>query len=162
MFVSTATITTTPTGDAAGAATNLAAYEQHDSSLHPSVQQDGRTATSSSHTRLGHMNTHVVLLMACELLRYQQADAGYNTWLGHTIKLVTAAGEAPTPSCPLLPPAYHTGTWCTERLCHLACATAQSSPSTTRARTTSPMEHLHMPKTKPAATSSVACRLAHI
>ncbi|KAE8783150.1 hypothetical protein D1007_43413 [Hordeum vulgare] len=75
------------------------AREPWDSSIHPSVEQDGFTATSSSpQVRLEHVDAQGASLMARELLHYCLADTGYDAWLGRITELVIVAGEAPTPS----------------------------------------------------------------
>src|SRR3954462_5844692 len=79
---------------AANAATGPAGNEQQVSSLHPSVRQDGRTATpsltpagSSSHARRAPMDAHAALLMANELLRYRLVDDLYEDWLDRVAEL---------------------------------------------------------------------------
>ena len=69
---------------AANAATGPVGNEQQESSLHPSVRQDSRTATpsptpvgSSSHARRAPMDARAALLMAHELLRYRPVDDLY-------------------------------------------------------------------------------------
>ena len=69
---------------AANAATDPAGNEKQASSLHPSVRQDGRTATpsltpasSSSYARRAPMDARAALLMAHELLRYRPVDDLY-------------------------------------------------------------------------------------
>ena len=69
---------------AVNAATGLAGNEQKVSSLHPSVQREGCTATpsltpagSSSHARRAPMDTHASLLLARELLPYRPVDDLY-------------------------------------------------------------------------------------
>ncbi|KAE8784125.1 hypothetical protein D1007_42341 [Hordeum vulgare] len=100
-------VVTTPTGPGvrrhsvgAEAATTVPTdQEQQASSAHPSVQSEGRTATaSSSHARMELVNTQVTLPMTHELVCYHPADAGYDAWLARITHLVTAVGEAPTPS----------------------------------------------------------------
>jgi hypothetical protein len=58
----------------AGAATDPAAREHQASSLHPSVQPAGHTASASSGARRDPPNPQAVLLMACELLRLMVHD----------------------------------------------------------------------------------------
>ena len=69
---------------AVNAATGPAGNEQQASSLHPSVRQDGHTATpsltqagSSSHARRAPMEARAALLLANELLRYRPVDDLY-------------------------------------------------------------------------------------
>ncbi|KAE8766876.1 hypothetical protein D1007_61836 [Hordeum vulgare] len=77
-------------------ATDPAAREQHASSMHPSVQRDGRTATgSSSHAHLEQVNAQGALLMAYELLLYCPADACYDARLGRSTETVTNTGPPP-------------------------------------------------------------------
>ncbi|KAE8766621.1 hypothetical protein D1007_62122 [Hordeum vulgare] len=95
---------------AKAAATDPAAREQHASSVHPSVQREGRTAmASSSNARLEQVNTQVVLLMERELLRYRPMDVGYDAWLACITQLITATEEAHTPSHSFRPPPSHDG-----------------------------------------------------
>ena len=76
------------------AATGPAGNEQQASSLHPSVRQEGRTATpsltpagSSSHARRTPTDAHVALLLARELLHYRPVDDLYEDWLARITKL---------------------------------------------------------------------------
>ena len=62
----------------AAAATDPAAREQQDSSLRPSMQANGHTATASSLTHREPPNPQATLLMARELLHNRQADTGYD------------------------------------------------------------------------------------
>lgn len=118
----TACITqTAPAGDGAprrspspvaNTATGPTAHEQQASPLQSSVRRDGRIVTpsltpaaaSSSDACRGPVNTHAALLMAHELLRYCPTDDLYEEWLYHITELVSAAGEAPAPSCSLPTP----------------------------------------------------------
>ena len=82
---------------AANAATGSTENEQQASSLHPSVWQDGRTATpsltpagSSSHACRAPMDARAALLMAHELLRYRPVDDLYEEWLDRVAELVRA------------------------------------------------------------------------
>ena len=66
---------------AANATTDPVGNEQQASSLHPSVRQDGHTATPSltpvgslSHARHAPMDAHAALLLARELLHYHLID----------------------------------------------------------------------------------------
>ena len=63
----------------AAAATDPAAREQQDSSMHPFVQANGHTAMASPLAHRGPPNPQAALLMARELLRYCPDDAGYDT-----------------------------------------------------------------------------------
>ena len=90
------------------AATGPAGNEQQASSLHPSVQRDGRTTTqsltpagSSPHARRGPADAQAALLMARELLRYRPVDDLYEDWLDRIAELVSAAGGSPAPSISL-------------------------------------------------------------
>lgn len=84
-----------------------AAREQKASSMHPSVQKEGRTATaSSSHACMECVNSQTALFMARELLCDRPADAGYTAWLTRNTQLINTTGEALMPlvlSVPLHP-----------------------------------------------------------
>ena len=93
------------------AATGLTGNEQQASLLHPSVRQDGHTATpsltpagSSSHAHRAPMEARAALIAANELLRYRPVDDLYEEWLDRVAELVCAAGGSPTPSHSLPPP----------------------------------------------------------
>ena len=69
---------------AVNVATVPAGNEQQASSLHPSVRQEGRTATpsltpadSSSHARRAPVDAHAALLLRWELLHYRPVDDLY-------------------------------------------------------------------------------------
>ena len=94
----------------ANAAIGPAGNEQQASSLHPSVRQDGRTATpsltpvgSSSHAHRAPVEARATLIAANELLRYRPVDDLYEEWLDRVTELVRAAGGSPTPSHSLRP-----------------------------------------------------------
>src|SRR3954462_10782469 len=81
------------------AATGPAGNEQQVSSQHPSVRQDGRTATpsltpasSSSRALRAPMEARATLIAANELLRYRPVDDVYEEWLDRVAELVRAAG----------------------------------------------------------------------
>ncbi|KAE8811138.1 hypothetical protein D1007_12046 [Hordeum vulgare] len=93
--------------EAKSAPIDPAAREQQASSMHPSVQQEGRTAIASSHAHPEWVNTQAALLMAGELLRYYPMDA--EAWLGRITELVAATREAQAPSRLLCPPPSHDG-----------------------------------------------------
>ena len=101
---------------AANAATSTEGNEQQASSLHPSVRQDGRTATpsltpagSSSHARRVPADARVAILMAHEILRYRPVDDLYEDWLDRIAELVRAAEGSPAPSLSLPRPPPATG-----------------------------------------------------
>ena len=84
---------------AANAATGPMGNEQQASSLHPSVRQDGRTATpsltpagSSSHAHRSPMEARAALITANKLLCYRPIDDLYEEWLDRVAELVRAAG----------------------------------------------------------------------
>ena len=93
---------------AANAATGPAGNEQQASSLHPSVWQDGHTATPSVTSPVLHL-TRAALLAANELLPYRPVDDLYEEWLDRVAELVHAAGGSPVPSLSLPPPELATG-----------------------------------------------------
>src|SRR4051812_20346980 len=73
---------------AVNAATGPAGNEQQASSQHPSVRQDGRTATPSltqagslSHALRAPLEARAALIAANELLRYRPIDDVYEEWL---------------------------------------------------------------------------------
>ena len=73
---------------AVNAATGPAGDERQASSQHPSVRQDGRTATpslapagSSSRTLRAPMEARAALIAANKLLRYRSIDDVYKEWL---------------------------------------------------------------------------------
>ncbi|KAE8787859.1 hypothetical protein D1007_38182 [Hordeum vulgare] len=124
--------------------------------MHPSMQREGCTAiASSSHARLERVNAQAMLLMACKLLRYRPADAGYDTWLGRIIELVTATREDLTPSRSVHTPPSRDG------------EVAQGAPPPHPAhidqaeprRDARPGNHPHMPKKKKIAARSSVARL---
>src|SRR3954468_18475038 len=87
------------------AATGPAENEQQASSQHPSVRQDGRTATpslapagSSSRALRTPLEARAALIAANELLRYRPVDDIYEEWLDRVAELVHAAGGSPAPS----------------------------------------------------------------
>ena len=93
---------------AVNAATGPAGDEQQALSQHPSVRQDGRTATpsltpagSSSRALHAPMEARAALIAANELLRYRPVDDVYEEWLDRVAELVRAAGGSPAPSVPL-------------------------------------------------------------
>src|SRR4051812_9574010 len=93
---------------AVNAATGPRGNEQQASSQHPSVRQDGRTATpsltpagSSSRALRAPMEARAALIAANELLRYRPVDDVYEEWLDRVAELVRAAGGSPAPSFPL-------------------------------------------------------------
>ena len=99
---------------AVNAATGLAGNEQQASSQHPSVRQDGRTATpsltpagSSSRAFCAPMEARAALIAANELLRYRPVDDLYEDCLDRIAELVSTAGGslAPSLSLPRPPPA---------------------------------------------------------
>src|SRR3954467_15461297 len=88
---------------AANAATGPAGNEQQASSQHPSVRQDGRTATpsltpagSSSRALRAPMEARAALIAANELLRYRPIDDVYKEWL-HPIAQLAPAARGPSP-----------------------------------------------------------------
>src|SRR3954470_5108560 len=90
---------------AVNAATGPAGNEQQASSQHPSVRQDGRTATpslapagSSSRALRTPLEARAALIAANELLRYRPVDDIYEEWLDRVAELVRAAGGSPAPS----------------------------------------------------------------
>ena len=90
------------------AATSPAGDEQQASSQHPSVRQDGRTATpslapagSSSRALRAPMEARAALIAANELLRCRPADDVYEEWLDRVAELVHAAGGSSASSAPL-------------------------------------------------------------
>ena len=101
---------------AVNAATGPAGDERQASSQHPSVRQDGRTATpsltpagSSSRALRAPMEARAVLIAANELLRYRPVDDVYEAWLDRVAELVRAAGGSPAPSVPLHRTPPHAG-----------------------------------------------------
>src|SRR3954468_17760785 len=87
------------------AATGPAGNEQQASSQHPSVRQDGRTATpsltpagSSTHALRAPLEARAALIAANELLRYGPVDDVYEEWLDRVADLIRAAGGSPAPS----------------------------------------------------------------
>src|SRR3954471_16804429 len=101
---------------AVNAATGPAGNEQEASSQHPSVRQDGRTATpsltpagSSSRVLRAPMEARAALIAANELLRYHPVDDVYEEWLDRVAELVRAAGGSPAPSVPLHRTPPHAG-----------------------------------------------------
>src|SRR4051812_26720976 len=81
------------------AATGPAGNEQQASSQHPSVRQDGRTATpsltpagSSSRAHRAPLEARAALIASNELLRYCRVDDVYEEWLDCVAELVHAAG----------------------------------------------------------------------
>ena len=93
---------------AVNAATGPTGNKQQASSLHPSVQREGRTATplltpagSSSHARRAPADAHATLLLARELLHYRPVDDLYDEWLARITELVSAAGGSPASSLSL-------------------------------------------------------------
>src|SRR3954469_15747431 len=93
---------------AVNAATGPAGNEQQASSQHPSVRQDGRTATPSltpagslSHALRAPLEDRAALITANELLRYRPVDDVYEEWLDRVAELVRATGGSPAPSAPL-------------------------------------------------------------
>src|SRR4051812_34954102 len=93
---------------AVNAATGPAGDEQQAAFQHPSVRQDGRTATpsltpagSSSRALRAPMEARAALIAANELLCNRLVDDVYEEWLDRVAKLVRAAGGSPTPSFPL-------------------------------------------------------------
>src|SRR3954466_7116801 len=92
----------------ANASLGPAGNEQQASSQHPSVRQDGRTATpsltpagSSSRALRAPMEARAALIAANELLRYRPVDDVYEEWLDRVAELVRATGGSPAPSVPL-------------------------------------------------------------
>src|SRR3954465_11939433 len=80
---------------AINAATGPAANEQQASSQHPSVRQDGCTATplltpagSSSRALRAPLEARAALIAANELLRYHPVDDVYEEWLDRVTELV--------------------------------------------------------------------------
>src|SRR4051812_24682995 len=93
---------------AVNAADGPAGNEQQASSQHPSVRQEGRTATpsltpvgSSSRAFRSPLEARAALIAANELLRYRPVDDVYEEWLDRVAELVRAAGGSPAPSVPL-------------------------------------------------------------
>src|SRR3954466_198918 len=93
---------------AINAATGPAGKEQQASSQHPSVRQDGRTATPSlapagspSRALRAPLEARAALIAANELLCYRPVDYVYEEWLDRIAELVRAAGGSPAPSAPL-------------------------------------------------------------
>src|SRR3954464_4185729 len=87
---------------AVNAATGPAGNEQQASSQHPSMQQDGRTATpsltpagSSSRALRAPMEARAALIAANELLRYRPVDDVYEKWLDRVAELVRVMGGSP-------------------------------------------------------------------
>src|SRR3954468_3960138 len=83
---------------------------------HPSVRQDGRTATpsltpagSSSHALRAPLEARAALIAENELLRYRPVDDVYEEWLDRIAELVRAAGGSPAPSAPLRRTPPHAG-----------------------------------------------------
>ncbi|KAE8774148.1 hypothetical protein D1007_53575 [Hordeum vulgare] len=142
------------------ATTDPAICEKHTSSMHPSMQREGRTSkASSSHARLERVNAQATLLMARELLRYHPANVAYDAWLGCITEFITAAGVAQAPSR-LLCPLHHAMEMCLRERRHLLpCTATRLSPDMTRARATRLMNHPHMPKKKKIAARSSTVRL---
>ena len=98
------------------AATGLVGDERQASSQHPSVRQDGRTATPSltpngslSRALRAPMEARVALIAANELLRYRPVDDVYEEWLDRVAELVRATGGSPAPSAPLYRTKPHAG-----------------------------------------------------
>src|SRR3954464_1470306 len=92
---------------AVNAATGPAGNEQQASLQHPSVRQNGRTATpsltpagSSSRALRAPLEARAALITANELLRYRPVDDVYEEWLDRVAELVRAAGGSPAPSAP--------------------------------------------------------------
>src|SRR4051812_9765538 len=90
------------------AATGPARNEQQASSQHPSVRQDGRTATpsltpagSSSRALRAPLEARAALIAANELLRYRPVDDVYEEWLERGAEPIPPAGGSPAPSAPL-------------------------------------------------------------
>ena len=88
---------------AANTAIDPVGNEQQASSLNPSVQRDGRTATpsqpptgSSSHAHRAPVDAQAALCMARELLRYRPVDDLYEDWLDRITELVSAARGSPS------------------------------------------------------------------
>ena len=82
---------------AVNAATGPAGDEQQALSQHPSVRQDGRTATpsltlagSSSRALRAPMEARAALIAANELLRHRPVDDVYEEWLDRIAELVRA------------------------------------------------------------------------
>src|SRR3954468_1678814 len=93
---------------AINAATGPAGNEQQASSQHPSVRQDGRTATpsltpagSSSRALRAPLEARAPLIAANKLLRYRPIDDVYEEWLDRVAELIRAAGGSPAPYAPL-------------------------------------------------------------
>src|SRR3954471_17425351 len=92
---------------AVNAATGPAGNEQQALSQHPSVRQDGRTATpsltpagSSSPALHAPLEARAALIAANELLRYRPVNDVYEEWLDRVAELVRAVGGSPAPSAP--------------------------------------------------------------
>src|SRR3954468_11970474 len=90
------------------AATGPTRNEQQASSQHPSVRQDGSTATpsltpagSSSRALRAPLEARAALIAANDLLRYRPVDDVYEEWLDRVAELVRAVGGSPAPSAPL-------------------------------------------------------------
>src|SRR3954471_22585149 len=84
------------------AATSPVGNEQQASSQHPSVRQDGCTATpsltpgdSSSRALRAPLEARAALIAANELLRYRPVDDVYEEWLDRVAELLRAAGALP-------------------------------------------------------------------
>src|SRR3954463_15488252 len=95
---------------AVNAATGPAGNEQRASSQHPSVRQDGRTATpsltpagSSSRALRAPLEARAALIAANELLRYRPVDDIYEEWLDRVAELV----RTPPPVGNEAPGAFH-------------------------------------------------------
>ncbi|KAE8793911.1 hypothetical protein D1007_31346 [Hordeum vulgare] len=137
--------------------------EQQDSSFHPSVQEDGSTATSSSpHAHLEHVNAQAALLMASELLRYRPANDSYDAWLGSITELVTTVREAPSTSCSLRPPPSRP-----RDVAHGAPRSPPLRKDLVEPRRDMRLLDQHggaprMPRMRPAATSSARCHQMHV
>src|SRR3954470_13446460 len=93
---------------AVNAATGPAGNEQQASSQHPSVREDGRTATpsltpagSSSPALRAPLEARAEFIAAHEHLSYRPVDDVYEEWLDRVAELVRAAGGSPAPSAPM-------------------------------------------------------------
>ena len=90
---------------AVSAATGPAGDEEQASSQHPSVRQDGCTATpsltpasSSSRALRAPMEARAALIAANNLLHYRPVDDIYEEWLDRVAELVRTVGGSPAPS----------------------------------------------------------------
>ncbi|KAE8769291.1 hypothetical protein D1007_59137 [Hordeum vulgare] len=141
-------------------ATDPASREQQASSVHPSVQQEGRTAmASSSHAHIEWVNTQGALLMVRKLLRYRPAESDYDAWLGRITELVTTTREAHGPSRLFRPLRFVMVRRRREHRRLLPRAVNMPSPNATRARVSCLMNHYHMPKKKDIDVRSSVVRL---